>query len=148
MDIPLADSGNTMPRRRRSDFGCQRQLNVRRAMWRANHTDEQKDTENDNSRIGMSEFCSRVIENEVDMLRIERVHTQRWIYWVMLCWRKIKISTNGPTPDPLWLVVSWMGGDSKHFLANVASWKIITDNSVETIVSGNTEINNDSLDVV
>ena len=38
-----------------------RQSNVRRAMSCANRTDEQNDTENDNSRIGMSELCSRVI---------------------------------------------------------------------------------------
>ena len=42
-------------------------------MSRANHTDEEQDTENDNSRIGMSELRSRVMENEVDMLGIERV---------------------------------------------------------------------------
>ena len=53
-----------MSRRRRPDLGCRRQSNVRRAMRRANHIDEQQDTENDNSRIAMSELCSRVIENE------------------------------------------------------------------------------------
>ena len=50
--------------RRRPDLGHQRQSNVRRAMSRANSTDEQQETENDNSRIGMSELCFRVIENE------------------------------------------------------------------------------------
>ena len=33
-------------------------------MSNATHTDEQQDTENYNSRIAMSELCSRVIKNE------------------------------------------------------------------------------------
>ena len=43
----------------------------------ANHTDEQQDTKNDNSRIDMSELCSRVIENEVNTLGIERVRAHQ-----------------------------------------------------------------------
>ena len=49
---------------------------MRRAKSPANHTDEKQDRENDNSRIGISELCSRVIENEMDALRIERVRAQ------------------------------------------------------------------------
>ena len=41
-----------------------------------NYTDEQHVAENDNSRIGMSELCSRVTENEVDTLRMKRVRAQ------------------------------------------------------------------------
>ena len=52
-----------MPRRRRPDLGRRRQSNVRLAMSRANRTDEQQNTKKFNSRIGMSELCSRVIEN-------------------------------------------------------------------------------------
>ena len=59
------------------DLGRRRQSNVRRAISRANRTDVEQDTENDNSRIGMSELCSRVIENEVDMLKIERVRVHQ-----------------------------------------------------------------------
>ena len=40
-----------------------RQSNLQRVMSHANCTDEQQVTENDNGRIGMSELCSRVIEN-------------------------------------------------------------------------------------
>ena len=54
-----------------------RQSNLQRVMSHANCTDEQQVTENDNGRIGMSELCSRVIENEVDTLRIERVHARQ-----------------------------------------------------------------------
>ena len=42
-------------------------------MSRANRIDEQRDIEYDNSRIDMSELRSRVIENEVDTFRMERV---------------------------------------------------------------------------
>jgi hypothetical protein len=52
-----------MGSRRRPDLGHRRQSNVRRAMSRANCTDEQQDTDNADSRIGMSELCSRMIEN-------------------------------------------------------------------------------------
>jgi hypothetical protein len=47
-----------MQSRRRPDSGRQRQSNVRRTMARANLTDEQQDRD---SRIGMSELCSRMI---------------------------------------------------------------------------------------
>ena len=46
---------------------------MRRVISRANRTDEHQVTENDNSRIGMSELCSRVIKNEVNSLGIELV---------------------------------------------------------------------------
>ena len=51
--------------------------NVQQNMSCANHTDEQQDTDNDKSHIGMSELCSRVIENEVDKRRIEQVHAHQ-----------------------------------------------------------------------
>ena len=47
-----------MPRRRRPGLGRRRQSNVRRAMLRVNRTNEQQDTENDNTRIGMPEIYS------------------------------------------------------------------------------------------
>ena len=46
-------------------------------MRRANCTDDQQDTENDNSHISMSELCSRVIENGEDTHRIERVRAHQ-----------------------------------------------------------------------
>ena len=46
-------------------------------MSRPNLTDEQQGTQNDNSRIDLSELCSRLIENEVDTLRIERVRAHQ-----------------------------------------------------------------------
>ena len=46
-------------------------------MSHANSTDEYQGTENEKSRIGMSELCSRVIENEVDTPRIERVRANQ-----------------------------------------------------------------------
>ena len=49
---------------------------MRRAASRANRTDEKLDIENDNSRIGMSKLGSRVTENEVDTLGMERVRAQ------------------------------------------------------------------------
>ncbi|KAG8269771.1 hypothetical protein J6590_100330 [Homalodisca vitripennis] len=40
-----------MPRRKRPNVGRRSRSNVRRATSRANRTDDQQDTENDNSRI-------------------------------------------------------------------------------------------------
>ena len=53
-----------MPRRRRPDLGRRSQSNVRIDTSRANRTDGQRETDNENSRIGMSELRSRVSENE------------------------------------------------------------------------------------
>ena len=44
---------------------------------RANLTDEYRDIVNASSRIGMPELRSRVIGNEVDTLRIERVRAHQ-----------------------------------------------------------------------
>jgi hypothetical protein len=63
----------TIPRRRWPDLGCRSQSNLQRTTSCVNRTDEQRDIEYDNSRIGKSELHSRVIENEVDMFRMERV---------------------------------------------------------------------------
>ena len=46
-------------------------------MSRANLSDEQQDTENHNSHIGVSELGSRVTGNEVDTLRMERVRAHQ-----------------------------------------------------------------------
>ena len=59
-----------MSSRRQPDIGRRRQSYVRRAMSRANRTDEQQETENDDSRIGMSKLCFRMIENEVGTFTI------------------------------------------------------------------------------
>ena len=62
-----------------------------------------------------------------------------------------RIATNGPTTRSI-RVISFLDSDSKHFLVKMATCKnvkIITDNNnVETIVFGNTEMNNDPLDAV
>ena len=49
----------TIPSRSRPDLGCRSQSTVLRTKSRANHTDEQRDIENDNSRIG-NDFCVKV----------------------------------------------------------------------------------------
>ncbi|KAG8303511.1 hypothetical protein J6590_007169 [Homalodisca vitripennis] len=49
--------------------GRRSRSNVRRATSRANRTDDQQDTENDNSRIGMAHLRSTVNQNEVDRQR-------------------------------------------------------------------------------
>ncbi|KAG8290309.1 hypothetical protein J6590_085197 [Homalodisca vitripennis] len=45
--------------------------NVRRATSRANRTDDQQETDNDNSRIGMAHLRSTVNQNEVDRQRMQ-----------------------------------------------------------------------------
>ena len=151
-------------------------------MSRVNRTDEQQVTENYNSRIGMSELCCRVIENEVDKLRIERVRAhqtqqrsrqnyfQRFLeiaafhydqkidycadtsvtigdmiincqYCKALKFSgestglccvggKVKLPQLVPPPDPLQSLVSGMGSDSKHFLANIKKYKLFSNDIV------------------
>lgn len=67
----------TMPRRRRPDFGRRSQSNVRRATTRANRTDDQRETDQENSRIAMSELCYLVSDNEVDRPRMQRVRAHQ-----------------------------------------------------------------------
>jgi hypothetical protein len=66
-----------MPRRRRGDIGRRSQSNVRRATSRANHADEQRAADNENSRIGLSELRLRVTDNEADRLRMQRVRAHQ-----------------------------------------------------------------------
>lgn len=66
-----------MPRRRRPDLGRRSQSNVRRATSRANRTDDQRETDQENSRIAMSELRSLVSDNEVDRLRMQRVRAHQ-----------------------------------------------------------------------
>ena len=51
-----------MPRRRRPDLGRRSQSNVQRHTSRANRTDDQRERDNENNRIRMSELRSRVSE--------------------------------------------------------------------------------------
>ena len=60
-----------MPRRRRPDIGCRSQSNMRRATSRANRTYDQRDTDQENRRIAMSELRSLVSDNEVEKLKIQ-----------------------------------------------------------------------------
>lgn len=172
-----------MPRRRRPDLGRRSQSNVQRHTSRANRTDDQRERDNENNRIRMSELRSRVSENEVDMLRTLRVrahqtHQQRARHNEIersrrrsapvileraafrydpridycadksvtigemttickyckalkysgestgLCCAdgKVKLPQLVPPPDPLRSLVSGMGNDSKHFLANIKKY--------------------------
>lgn len=69
----------TMPRRGRGDIGRRSQSNARRATSRANRTDDQRATDNENSRIGMSELRSRATENErqANRFRMQRVRAHQ-----------------------------------------------------------------------
>ncbi|KAG8266336.1 hypothetical protein J6590_074899 [Homalodisca vitripennis] len=64
-----------MPRGKRSNIGRRSRSNVRRATSRANRTDDQQETENDNSRIGMAHLVLN--QNEVDRQRMQRVRAHR-----------------------------------------------------------------------
>lgn len=66
-----------MPRRKRPNIGRRSQSNVRRATSRANRTDDQRETDNDNSRTGMADLRSRVNYSEADRQRMERVRAHR-----------------------------------------------------------------------
>ncbi|GBP68487.1 hypothetical protein EVAR_52648_1 [Eumeta japonica] len=66
-----------MPRRRRPDLGRRSQSNVRRATSRANRTDDQRETDQENSRIAMSELRYLFSDNEVDRLRMQRVRAHQ-----------------------------------------------------------------------
>ncbi|KAG8285525.1 hypothetical protein J6590_068907 [Homalodisca vitripennis] len=67
----------TMPTRKRPNIGRRSRSNVRRATSRANRTDDQQETDNDNSRIGMAHLRSTVNQNEVDRQRMQRVRAHR-----------------------------------------------------------------------
>ncbi|KAG8308825.1 hypothetical protein J6590_100388 [Homalodisca vitripennis] len=56
----------TMPRRKRPNIGRRSRSNVRRATSRANRTDDQQETDNDNSRIGMAHLRSTVNQKWID----------------------------------------------------------------------------------
>ncbi|KAG8274367.1 hypothetical protein J6590_004393 [Homalodisca vitripennis] len=56
-----------------TNIGRRSRWNVRRATSRANRTDDQQETDNDNSRIGMAHLRSTVNQNEVDKQRTQRV---------------------------------------------------------------------------
>ncbi|XP_015175981.1 PREDICTED: uncharacterized protein LOC107066151 [Polistes dominula] len=66
-----------MPRRRRPDLGRRSQSNVRRATSHANRTDDQKETDQENSRIALSKLRYLVSDNEVDRLRMQRVRAHQ-----------------------------------------------------------------------
>ncbi|KAF7273021.1 hypothetical protein GWI33_014215 [Rhynchophorus ferrugineus] len=66
-----------MPRRRRPDLGRRSQSNVRRATSRTNRTDDQRETDQENCRVAMSELRSLESDNEVDRLRIQRVRAHQ-----------------------------------------------------------------------
>ncbi|KAG8296330.1 hypothetical protein J6590_059597 [Homalodisca vitripennis] len=57
--------------------GRRSRSNVRRATSRANRTDDQQETDNDNSHIGMAHLRSTVNQNEVDRQRMQRVRAHR-----------------------------------------------------------------------
>ncbi|KAG8265395.1 hypothetical protein J6590_095677 [Homalodisca vitripennis] len=59
-----------MPRRKRPNIGRRSRSNVRRATSRANCTDDQQETDNDNSRIDPN-------QNEVGRQRMQRVRAHR-----------------------------------------------------------------------
>lgn len=59
-----------MPRRIRPDLGRRSQPNKRRSISRANRAN-QRETDQENSRIAMSELRSLVGDNEVDRLRMQ-----------------------------------------------------------------------------
>ncbi|KAG8289495.1 Protein Dok-7, partial [Homalodisca vitripennis] len=63
--------------RKRPNIGRRSRSNVRRATSRANRTDDQQETDNDNSRIGMAHLRSTVNQNEVDRQRMQRVRAHR-----------------------------------------------------------------------
>lgn len=65
-----------MPRRRTADIGRRSQSNVRRATSRANRTNDQRATDNANSRIGMSGLRLRTTENEREVNR-SRMQTRQ-----------------------------------------------------------------------
>ncbi|KAG8242707.1 hypothetical protein J6590_059951 [Homalodisca vitripennis] len=67
----------TTPRRKRPNIGRRSRSNVRRATSRANRTDDQQETDNDNSRIGMAHLRSTVNQNEVDRQTMQRVRAHR-----------------------------------------------------------------------
>lgn len=74
-----------MPRRRTANIGRRSQSNVRRATSRANRTNDQRATDNDNSRIGMSELRlrqqrARQNEHERSRRRIAPVNLERAAY--------------------------------------------------------------------
>lgn len=64
-----------MPRTTRADIGRRSQSILRRPTARANRTDDQRATDNENSRTGMSELHSKVTENErqANRFRMQRV---------------------------------------------------------------------------
>ena len=74
-----------MPRKRRPNLSRRSQSNVRRVTPRTNRIDEQRDIEYDSSRIDMSELHYRVIENEVDKFRMERVPASTIAHAFGLC---------------------------------------------------------------
>lgn len=174
----------TMPRRR-AIIGRRSQTNAWRATSRENRTDDQREMDNENSRLGMSELRSRATENErqANSLRMQRVrahHTQRQrarqnehdrlrrrgapvnleraaFYYdpeidygadrsvtigemSVVCLHckalkfsgetpglccaggKVKLPHLVPPPEPLRSLVSGMGSDSTHFLANIQKY--------------------------
>jgi len=66
-----------LPCQGEDDLGRRSQSNVRRAISRANHTDDQREADQENSRIAMSELRSLVSDNEVDRLEIQRVRAHQ-----------------------------------------------------------------------
>ena len=172
-----------MSKRRGPNLGRRSQSNVRRAISRANRTDDQRERDNENSRIGMAELSSRVNNNEVDRLRMQQVrehqtqeqrarhneierfrrrsvpvnlervafHYNPEIDYCAdqsvtigemtticqyckalkysgeatgLCCAggKVKLPQLVPPPDPLRSLLSGVGNDSKHFLANIQKY--------------------------
>ncbi|GBP87758.1 hypothetical protein EVAR_28640_1 [Eumeta japonica] len=104
-----------------------------------------RETDQENSRIAMSELRYLFSDNEVDRLRMQRVRahqTQQQRHDIMklsesadaalkytgestgLCCAggKVKLPQLVPPPDPLRSLVSGIGNDSKHFLANIQKY--------------------------
>ncbi|XP_063931152.1 uncharacterized protein LOC135143203 [Zophobas morio] len=146
-----------MPRRRRPDLGRRSQSNVRRATSRANRTDDQRETDQENSLIAMSELRYLVSDHEVDrrnapvILERAAFHYDPAIDYSAdksvtigemkiickyckalkythestgLCCAggKVKLPQLVPPPDPLRSLVSGIGNDSKHLLANIQKY--------------------------
>ncbi|KAG8289393.1 hypothetical protein J6590_105177 [Homalodisca vitripennis] len=73
--LPLEGNSYTAynAEKKTTNIGRRSRWNVRRATSRANRTDDQQETDNDNSRIGMAHLRSTVNQNEVDKQRTQRV---------------------------------------------------------------------------
>lgn len=69
----------TMPKRGRANIGRRSQSNARRSTSRANRTDDQRATDNENSRIGMSQLRSRATEDErqANRFRMQQVRAHQ-----------------------------------------------------------------------